>query len=132
MHEFTALGTILAPGTAVAGYQRGDEVAADVVEAWGLKVDYDVCEGDLDEDAQASVPPVRPGPEATRADWESWAVANGWEAKDAAEASQEDLEAVELPQPTPAKKAARPAKKTADSAKAGDTVATSAAEAAKA
>jgi hypothetical protein len=94
MNEFTALQGILAPGTAVYGYQRGHEVPAAVVEAWGLTVGDQVCEGDLDADAPAPVAVPRPGPESNRAAWESWAIANGWKAEDAAEASIEDLEAV--------------------------------------
>lgn len=120
MNEFTALHGILAPDTAVFGYQRGDEVPAAVVESWALKVGDDVCEGDLDADAPAGSAVPRPGPEGSRADWESWAVANGMPAGDAAEASQEDLEAVG---PAPAVKKATRSRKPA-----GDTVAVAASE----
>jgi hypothetical protein len=51
---------------------------------------------------------LRPGPESNRAAWESWAVANGWTAEDAAAGSQDDLEAIEaapLATPVPADKA---------------------------
>lgn len=114
MNEFTALEGIQAPGTAVYGYQRGDAVTADVVERWGLVVGTHVCEGDLDADAPLVPTASRPGPEANRAAWESWAVANGWDPEDAAVASQDDLEAVE-PEQAPAG-AGRPA----DSARKSD------------
>jgi hypothetical protein len=95
MNEFTALETIYAPDTAVAGYQRGHEVPAAVVDAWQLTVGTQVCEGDLDPDAPAGPAMTRPGPEANRATWETWAVVNGMSAEDAATAGQDDLEAVE-------------------------------------
>jgi hypothetical protein len=94
VNEFTALHNIYAPGTLALGYTRGSAVAADVVESWGLVVGDggDVCEGDLDPDAPADVLVPRPDAGANRAAWESYAIANGWKAEDAAVASQEDLE----------------------------------------
>lgn len=94
MNEFTALEGIRSPGTPVFGYQRGDAVGADVVENWGLEVGTQVCEGDLTTDAPEVRAMARPGPEANRAAWEAWAVANGQDAQWAAEASQSDLEGV--------------------------------------
>lgn len=93
-NEFTALQGIQAPGTAVFGYQRGDAVLADVVENWGLTVGLDVCEGDLAEDVPA-VAAQRPGPEATYADWQAYAIANGMNEAEAEDAPLEDLQAVE-------------------------------------
>ncbi len=94
-NEYTALGPISQPGvdTYAVGYRRGDAVTAAVVENWALVVGEHVVEGDLDEDGPASVTMTRPGPGDNRAAWEAWAVANGMSADDAAEASQDDLEA---------------------------------------
>lgn len=125
-NDFTALKSIPAPGTAVFGYRRGDGVAADVVQAWALVVGDDVCEGDLTEDTAVPVL-ARPGPEANRAAWESWAIANGMTPEEAAEAGQDDLEAAGAKDSAPARKpATKPAKK------AGDAVAVSATEASQA
>jgi hypothetical protein len=92
-NEFTALGPIYAPGTSVAGYQRGHEVRAQVVEAWGLAVGVDVIEGDLPAEYEATPAPQRPAESATRADWEVWGVATGMTEQEAADASIEDLQA---------------------------------------
>lgn len=94
---FTALHTLNAPGTLVAGYRRGEPVDPSVVEAWGLTVGEDVTDGPLEESERVVAVP-RPGPEANRAAWESYAVANGMSEEDAGNASQEDLEGVE-PEP---------------------------------
>jgi hypothetical protein len=100
-NEYTALRSILAPGTSVYGYHRGQPIMASVVDAWSLTVgtandpDADVVEGDLPADEPAVAPtPRRPTEADNRATWESWAVANGMDAQQAAETSQEDLEAV--------------------------------------
>jgi hypothetical protein len=100
-NEFTALRGILSPGTSVYGYHRGQPVTAEVVDTWALTVgtagdpDADVVAGDLPAD-QVEAPRVahRPTEADNRATWESWAIANGMDAQQAAEASQEDLEAV--------------------------------------
>jgi hypothetical protein len=110
-NEFTALDSIPAPGTTVFGYRRGDAVGADVVESWGLVVGQHVCEGDLSDDAPGAVPMQRPGPEANRADWEAWAVANGMDADVAAEAPMEDLQAEGTPEADSADRPADSAKK---------------------
>jgi hypothetical protein len=94
-NEYTALDSIQAPGTMVFGYRRGDEVKADVVDSWGLEVGVHVKEGDLDA-GETPAPMVRPGPEANRADWEAWAVANGMSAEDADTATMEDLQAIDV------------------------------------
>jgi hypothetical protein len=100
-NKYTALRGILAPGTSVYGYHRGQPVMASVVDAWSLSVgtandpDADVVEGDLPADEVTVAPvPRRPTEADNRATWESWAVANGMDPQQAAEASQEDLEAV--------------------------------------
>jgi hypothetical protein len=103
-NEYTALRGILSPGTSVYGYHRGQPVSAEVVDTWALFVgtandpDADVVEGDLPAE-EAPAPPVahRPTEADNRAAWESWAIANGMDAQQAAEASQEDLEAVAGP-----------------------------------
>lgn len=100
-NDYTALRGILSPGTSVYGYHRGQPVTAEVVDTWSLTVgtandpEADVVEGDLPAD-EVDVAPVahRPTEADNRAAWESWAVANGMDAQQAAEASQEDLEAV--------------------------------------
>lgn len=93
-NEFTALGSVHAPDSYAAGYRRGDEVSAQVVENWGLVVGEDVVEGDLTEDNDPAVVRLhtRPNEGATRADWEAWAVYNGMDADDAATATMEDLQ----------------------------------------
>jgi hypothetical protein len=100
MNDFTALRGILAPGTSVYGYHRGDPVTAQVVESWDLVAgeandpDADVVAGDLPEETPADRVVPRPDEGATRADWEAYAIANGMSPEDATVASQEDLEAV--------------------------------------
>lgn len=99
MTDYVALGPIYAPGTSVAGYQRGHAVPASVVEAWELTVgdgpDAQVAEGS-DLPAHGGLSPMdRPGPEANRSTWEKWAVVNGMSAEDAAAAAQEALEKIE-------------------------------------
>lgn len=93
MSEYTALTSITPPGALVYGYHRGDPVSADVVGSWDLVVGEQVVEGPLPDEAPAVVM-GRPGPEATRAQWEAYAVANGMDPDDVAEATQDDLEAV--------------------------------------
>jgi len=94
---YYALHTLSAPGTIVAGYQRGHEVPEPVVEAWGLVVGTDEDGADVSEQAptpDAPVPVVpRPGPGDNRATWENYARSRGMSAEDAAAASQEELEA---------------------------------------
>jgi hypothetical protein len=100
-NEYTALRGILSPGTNVYGYHRGQPVTAEVVESWSLTVgtandpEADVVEGDLPADEVDEAPAAhRPTEADNRAAWEAWAIANGMDAQQAAEASQEDLEAV--------------------------------------
>lgn len=127
-NEYTALDSIQAPGTTVFGYRRGDAVGADVVENWGLVVgepgnaEAQVCEGDLPDDAAVEPVAARPGPEATHADWQAWAVANGMSEADAENATIEDLQAVEQ-QPAAADTAVTDAERPADSAKKAEWVA---------
>lgn len=94
-NEYTALGSLREPGVEsyAFGYRRGDAVTAAVVENWGLVVGEDVVEGGLDESdtPQRAVP--RPGDGANRAEWEAYAIATGMSPEDAADASQDDLEA---------------------------------------
>lgn len=116
-NEYTALQTIHAPGSFAAGYQRGDAVTADVVGNWDLVVGEHVCEGDLVEN-EGPAPMVRPGPEANRATWEAWAVANGMSEDEAAEAQMEDLEAAGPQDPNAPADPDRPA----DSARKADWV----------
>jgi hypothetical protein len=109
MNEFTALDSIQAPNTTVFGYRRGDPVGADVVENWGLEVGVHVCEGDLVEGDPSGPAMVRPGPEANRATWEQWAIANGMDPEQAAAAPMEDLEAAGPQEPAAAADPDRPA-----------------------
>lgn len=100
MSTYTALGSIAPPGSLVFGYHRGDRVEEGVVENWHLVVGEDVVEGELPtEELPTTVPVARPSEDATRADWEAYAVANGMEPEKAAEVAQEDLEAVEPVEP---------------------------------
>jgi hypothetical protein len=98
---YIALTTLRAPDTLVAGYQPGDPVADEVVEKWELDDTQvrEVEEGtETDLGTLAAVQPAlaKPGPEANRAQMEAYAVAIGaMTAEEAADASQEDLEAVE-------------------------------------
>jgi hypothetical protein len=102
MTDYVALKGILQPGTSVFGYQRGHAVPAEVVESWNLVLDDDVAEGTrLPADGNAAV--ARPAEGANRADLESYAVATGaLTQKQAAEASQDDLEAVATAEDQPA------------------------------
>lgn len=98
MTDYVARKALFAPGTSVAGYQRGHAVPESVVENWGLEVgdtdEADVSEGTTLSENEAEKPMQRPGPEATRSTWEQWAVANGMSQEDAAAAAQEALEKV--------------------------------------
>lgn len=130
MTAYTALRGILAPGTSVYGYHRGAPVAGQVVDAWGLVVgeandpDADVVSGDLPAGELESVPLGRPTEADNRATWEAWAIANGMSEQDAAEVSQEDLEAVEaVPDAEPAAGQGDQPVRPADSAKKADWVA---------
>jgi hypothetical protein len=91
--QYTARSGIKAPDTAVFGYRRGDDVPPSVVEAWGLTVGDEVSEGPLpvDDEVRPSGPPTEAD---TRATWESWAVANGMDADKAAVAPMDELQAV--------------------------------------
>lgn len=122
MNEFTALTGLKPPDSMVFGYQRGDAVSADVVENWGLEVGTDVCEGDLSDEETAAPVTQRPGPEATHADWQAWAVANGMSEQDADGATIEELQAVEAEPPAADEPVSDP-DRPADSAKKADWVA---------
>jgi len=89
-----ALHRLSAPGTLVAGYQRGDEIREEVAEAWELVLGEDVSEERPDLEPPAPVVP-RPGPGDNRVAWETWARANGMSEEDAAAATQDDLESFE-------------------------------------
>lgn len=127
--EYVALTTIYAPGTSVAGYQRGHAVPADVVENWDLAVGTDVAEGAELPENEGGTPMQRPGPEATRATWERWAVANGMSEHDATIAAQDALEKIEakkMAEPEPAASQAEPLEvpaRPADSAPKADWIA---------
>lgn len=96
MKDYVALIDIPVPGTSVFGYRRGHAVPESVVQNWELAVGEQVAEGtQLPEDDESGATMGRPGPEATRATWEKWAVANGMSQEDAAVAAQEALEKVE-------------------------------------
>lgn len=115
-NAFTALHSLHAPDTLVAGYRRGSEISQGVIDAWGLEEGVDYVAGDLPAESDA-VAPVRPSEEDSRADWETWGRANGMSEQEAAEAPIEDLHAVEAE--APADDYPRPA----DSAKKADWVA---------
>jgi hypothetical protein len=123
MTDYVALKGILQPGTSVFGYQRGHAVPAEVVESWNLVVDDDVAEGtSLPADGEAAV--ARPAEGANRADLESYAVATGaLTQKQAAEASQDDLEAVATAEDQPPSEQGEQLVRPADSAAKADWVA---------
>lgn len=121
-NEFTALTTIRQPGSYAIGYQRGAEVTGQVVEDWGLVVGEDVVAGDLAEEDTPARPVSRPDDGANRAEWESWAVANGMSEPDAAEASMDDLMAAGN---------VKPKRRAAAKSSAGDPVAMAATEGTK-
>lgn len=113
---YTALTSIGPPGSMVFGYRRGDEVASDVVDAWGLVVGEHVTTDPADAEADASTPPVRPGPEDTLSTWQAYAVSRGMDADKADSADMEELQAyadkADAPAPSGSEKAA-PRKRTA-------------------
>lgn len=122
--EYTALTSISPPGSLVYGYHRGDPVAGSVVENWGLVVGEQVVEGPLDPEAETAPVLTRPTPEATRGEWEAWAVANGMDPERASQVAQEDLEAVEpAEEDEPVDGDAPPAERPAESAVKADWVA---------
>jgi hypothetical protein len=126
---YTALHSLAAPGTLVFGYHRGDPVEQSVVENWGLTVGGDVAEGTIEDIAQSTPVAIRPGPEANRAAWESYAIAGGLSEKAAAAAAIEELQAE---RDTKGKAAERPAgSKKATAPPVGDPVALAASEAIK-
>jgi hypothetical protein len=100
---FIAIAPLSPPESLVYGYQPGDPVGDDVVEAWELgedKVQWvepeEVGSLEVVPVSPESAGPARPGPEANRAELESYAVRVGaMTAEEAAVASQDDLESVE-------------------------------------
>jgi hypothetical protein len=81
---YVALGTIRRPGTMVNGYQRGDGVPSEVVDAWELVVGEQVMPFDTGVVG-------RPTEDGTRADWQAYAIGQGMSPEDAAAASLDDL-----------------------------------------
>jgi hypothetical protein len=81
---YVALGTIQRPGTMVNGYQRGDGVSQEVVDAWELVVGEQVVPFDTGVIA-------RPTEDGTRADWQAYAIGRGMDPADAQAASLDDL-----------------------------------------
>jgi hypothetical protein len=84
-----ALHTLSAPGSLVAGYQRGDEIQPSVVEAWGLTAD------DVSDDypgVVAEVPAVpRPVDDSDRGAWVAYAVSRGMDPEEADRTNLSDL-----------------------------------------
>jgi hypothetical protein len=93
--EFVALRAFGPPGSMVNGYQRGDRVAADVVERWGLVVGEEGHVMPLRSDAS----PRPADDDEDRAAWEAYALAQGWSDGDAKAASLDDLRAIPEPEP---------------------------------
>lgn len=94
--DYIAQKRIGAPGTMVAAYQAGDEVTADVVEAWGLSVPDQVKPVDGYE-------APRPAEESTdRAAWEAYVMGQGTLLEDARAASLGELRGLYDPPERPA------------------------------
>jgi len=111
-----ALHTLTAPGSLVAGYQRGDEVLPSVVQAWGLTAE-DVSDEFPGTTAEPPVVP-RPVDDADRGAWVAYAVSRGMDPEEAANTDLADLMDA-YPEDAPAEDAhPRPA----DSAKKGEWV----------
>lgn len=94
---YVALTGLKQPGTLYYGYQPGDPVDERVVREWGLVDGTDVQSYADGEPVPTPHPPAlpRPGDDATRAQWQTWAVANGMDPDEAAETSIEDLQGFE-------------------------------------
>lgn len=90
---YTALTSIGPPGSMVFGYRRGDEVAADVVDTWGLVVGEHVTTDPIDPTSETVTPPPVPGPEDTVSTWQGFAVSRGMDPADADAADIEELQA---------------------------------------
>jgi hypothetical protein len=72
MRDFVAKGVIRYPVTGAVGYTEGSTVPAEVVRDWGLVVGQDVEVRDAEGRGLD-----RPGEDATRSEWEVYAVARG-------------------------------------------------------
>jgi hypothetical protein len=98
---YVTLAPVGPPGSLIYGYQAGEVIADEVVENWQLdETQVKHVEPGAENEAVPAEPtavePVRPGPEANRAEMEAYAVAIGaMSAEEAADASQDDLWAVE-------------------------------------
>jgi len=110
-----ALHAIMPPGGLVAGYQRGHEIHASVIENWGLVEGQDWSADHPDHTEQAPVAAApRPVDDGDRAAWVAYAISRGTPAIDA--------EGMDLPvlmdlYPEEDESAAEDADRPADSAK---------------
>jgi hypothetical protein len=84
-----ALHTLSAPGSLVAGYQRGDEILPSVVQAWGLGPD-DVSDDYPGVAAEAPAVP-RPVDDSDRGAWVAYAVSRGMDPEEADRTNLSDL-----------------------------------------
>jgi hypothetical protein len=84
---YRALRKIRQPGTLEVPYGEGDMLPANAVTEWGLVVGEDVVP--VRDDVIA-----RPDAGAERAEWEAFAIGQGWTLTDAREASMKDLRAI--------------------------------------
>jgi hypothetical protein len=84
---YVALRRIHQPDTLLYPYNEGDGLPANAVTEWGLVVGEDVAP--VRDDVIA-----KPGDDADRAEWEAFAVGQGWTLEDARDASMKDLRAI--------------------------------------
>jgi len=89
---FIALHDLKQPGLMTYGYRRGDGVPQGAVDGWGLVVGEDVAPANT-----KAIP--RPANDASRAEWEAFAIGQGWNSADAADATMKDLKAIPDPDP---------------------------------
>lgn len=84
---YVALRPIRQPGTLLTPYRDGDGLPANAVTEWGLVVGEDVAP------VRDDVIP-KPDDDADRAEWEAFAIGQGWTYADARDASMKDLRGI--------------------------------------
>jgi hypothetical protein len=87
---YVALRPIKQPGTLLTPYHAGDGMPASAVDDWELVVGEDVMP------TNTKVIP-RPEGDASRAEWEAFAIGQGWNSADAADATLTELRKIPAP-----------------------------------
>lgn len=90
---YRAIRAIKSPGMFYNAYNPGDGVAQSAVDNWNLVIGVDVLP------VRTDVVPRPEGGDATREQWEAFAIGQGMDPQEAREASLKDLRAIPAPDP---------------------------------